>query len=387
MADAFGSPALRRIVGLILTALAVFGSGPAATALSDDTEAKQALSKIVDQLNALEEWFTAAEKQAAAIEQQIKAQDQAIDRLGEQRRASEASLTSIRNSVAELEQEQNRLREDITAQRAAIVAHLQAASRLSSDDFVKQLLSQSSNADADRLMRYHGYFSEQRIAEMGHFKANLAELTDTEQRLDLQLQKQTEQAQTLTEQSQALKKQRRERSRAIQALANQRKTKADQRAALVADSKRLRKLINELRRQSAALDGQAFAEAKGTLPRPLEGRVRHKFGDTRAGTNLQWRGIDLAGAVGTAVTAVFRGQVVFSDWLRGFGLITIVDHGDGYMTLYGHADALLKKPGDWVEGGEALARAGNSGGGYEPGIYFELRHKGTTENPASWLAQ
>lgn len=378
---------LRRIIRLGLTALLVLGSGPAVTALSEDAEAEQALGEIVDQLNALEEWFSAAEKQTAAIEQQIKTQDQAIDRLGEQRRASETSLAAIRNSVAELEQEQNRLREDITAQRAAIVAHLQAAFRLSGDDFVKQILSQNSNADADRLMRYHGYFSEQRVAEMARFKANLTELTDTEQRLNLQLKKQTEQAQTLKEQSQALKEQRRDRRRAIQALADQRKTKADQQAALVADSERLRKLINELRRQPAALDGQAFARAKGLLPRPLKGKVRHKFGDTRAGTNLQWRGIDLAGAVGTAVTSVFRGQVVFSDWLRGFGLITIVDHGDGYMTLYGHADTLLKKPGDWVEGGEALARAGNSGGGYEPGIYFELRHKGTIENPASWLVQ
>ena len=78
---------------------------------------------------------------------------------------------------------------------------------------------------------------------------------------------------------------------------------------------------------------------------------------------------------------------MFSDWLRGFGLIIIVEHGDGYMSLYGHADTLLKKPGDWVEGGEALARAGNSGGGYEPGIYFELRHKGTIENPTLWLAK
>jgi len=236
-------------------------------------------------------------------------------------------------------------------------------------------------------MRYHGYVSAQRIAEMKHFRTKLSQLTDTERRLDLQLQKQTQQTRALTDQTRALQNQRRERSRAIQALADQRKTKADQQAALLADSERLRTLINELRNQSTALDGEAFAKAKGTLPRPLAGKVRHKFGDTRTGTNLQWRGIDLASAIGTTVTAVFRGQVVFSDWLRGFGLITIVDHGDGYMSLYGHADTLLKKPGDWVEGGEALARAGNSGGGYEPGIYFELRHNGTVENPASWLAQ
>ena len=387
MTAAFWSRPSRRIFRLGLVAMVVLGSGSAVAALSEDIDAKQALDEIVDQLNALEQWFTDAEKQTATIEQQIKIQDQAIGRLSEERRASEQSLDAIRNSVIALEQEKNRLRQEIKEQRAAIVAHLQAASRLSAQDFVKQLLSQNSNADADRLMRYHGYVSAQRIAEMKHFRTKLSQLTDTERRLDLQLQKQTQQARALTDQTRALQNQRRERSRAIQALADQRKTKADQQAALLADSERLRTLINELRNQSTALDGEAFAKAKGTLPRPLAGKVRHKFGDTRTGTNLQWRGIDLASAIGTTVTAVFRGQVVFSDWLRGFGLITIVDHGDGYMSLYGHADTLLKKPGDWVEGGEALARAGNSGGGYEPGIYFELRHNGTVENPASWLAQ
>ena len=261
MADAFGSPALRQIIRLGLTALVVFGSGSGVAALSDDNEAKQALSNIVDQLNALEQWFTAAEKQAAEIEQQIRNQDQAIARLGEQRRASELSLTVIRNSVEELKQEQKSLRQEISVQRTAIVAHLQAASRLSGDDFMKQLFSQNSNADADRLMRYHGYFSEQRVAEMERFRAKLGQLTDTEQRLDLQLQRQTQQTQALTAQSQALKNQRSERSRAIQALADQRKTKADQQAALLADSERLRKLINELRSQSRALDGKAFAVA------------------------------------------------------------------------------------------------------------------------------
>ena len=387
MTAAFWSRPSRRIFRLGLVAMVVLGSGSAVAALSEDIDAKQALDEIVDQLNALEQWFTDAEKQTATIEQQIKIQDQAIGRLGEERRASEQSLGAIRNSVIALEQEKNRLRQEIKEQRAAIVAHLQAASRLSAQDFVKQLLSQNSNADADRLMRYHGYVSAQRIAEMKHFRTKLSQLTDTERRLDLQLQKQTQQTRALTDQTRALQNQRRERSRAIQALADQRKTKADQQAALLADSERLRTLINELRNQSTALDGEAFAKAKGTLPRPLAGKVRHKFGDTRTGTNLQWRGIDLASAIGTTVTAVFRGQVVFSDWLRGFGLITIVDHGDGYMSLYGHADTLLKKPGDWVEGGEALARAGNSGGGYEPGIYFELRHNGTVEDPASWLAQ
>ncbi|MAD93542.1 MAG: hypothetical protein CMP85_06945, partial [Gammaproteobacteria bacterium] len=173
MTKALRSRPFRRIFRLGLAAIIALSSGPATAAPFVDAEAKQALDVIVDQLNALEQWFTEAEKQTAEIEQQIKIQDQAIGRLGEERRASELSLKTIRSSVMELEQERNRLHREIGEQRAAIVAHLQAASRLSSDDFVKQLLSQNSTADADRLMRYHGYFSEQRMAEMQRFREKL----------------------------------------------------------------------------------------------------------------------------------------------------------------------------------------------------------------------
>jgi septal ring factor EnvC (AmiA/AmiB activator) len=221
---------------------------------------------------------------------------------------------------------------------------------------------------------------------MNRYKQGLEELEGVQSKLDGKLKEQTDRSQALVSQTNQLKTQRQERSQAIRALASQRKSKTAQQEALLADSDRLRRLLNQLRAQTSTLDGRAFAAAKGKLPSPLKGKIRHKFGDTRAGTNLDWRGIDVSGPVGASVTAVFQGKVIFSDWLRGFGLIAIVDHGDGYMTLYGHADSLTKSVGDWVEGGEVLARAGNSGGGYEPGIYFELRHRGAVKNPKQWLA-
>lgn len=382
---------VRRNLLLPLLLHLISAMGPTVAAAEVDTSSKEtaqkALSDVVNELNALEQWFTEAGRRSTEIEQQIKTQDQAISRLLIQRQAAEKALAQVRRNITLLERQQAGLQQETQAQRNAIVAHLQAASRLGGDDFIKQLLNQDSSADAERLMRYHGYFSDQRIKAMNQFKANLAQLTDTQHKLDAQLQEQTQRNQSLTNQSRKLQTQRLERKQAIQALAKERVRKSDQQAALQADSERLRALINQLRIDSTTLDGKAFAAAKGKLPLPLTGKVRHKFGATRAGTNLRWRGIDLAGTIGTSVTAVFRGQVVFSDWLRGFGLITIVDHGGGYMTLYGHADTLFKNAGDWVEGGETLARAGNSGGGYEPGIYFEVRHEGTVKNPTTWLAK
>lgn len=372
-------------LGLALTWTSVATTAAAQT--DSEEEAESALATVVAELNALERWFTAAEQRSAKIEQQIKSQDQAINRLMAQSQTSAKALAAVRTEVDTLRQEEQQLQNRSNEQRAAIIAHLQAAFRLSGDDFFKQLLNQRSSAEAERLMRYHGYFSEQRLQSMQRFKANLAQLTTISAALQSRLQEQTARAAVLAQQTTALQAQRQERRQAFRALAQERLSKNDQQAALLADSERLRKLVNELRSEVSALDGKAFAAAKGKLPRPLRGKTRHRFDDSRDGTNLRWRGIDLAGSVGDAVTAVFRGQVVFSDWLRGFGLITIVDHGDGYMTLYGHADALLKSPGDWVEGGEVLARAGNSGGGYQPGIYFELRNKGVVENPKLWLAR
>lgn len=357
-----------------------------AAEIQTSDEAEVALEKVVRQLNDLEEWLTQAQRQSAEIEQQIRQQDRAINDLVTQSENSKADLAKTRAAVRDLERQQQRLQEQVNDQRTAIIAHLKASSRLGGDDFIKQLLSQQVSDDVDRLIRYHRYLGEQRLASMSRYKQGLVELEEVQSKLDSKLQEQTQHSQVLAQQTEQLKTQRAERSRAIQALAGQRKSKTAQQETLLADSDRLRRLLNQLRAQASTLDGRAFAAAKGKLPRPLQGKIRHKFGDTRAGTNLDWRGIDVSGPVGANVTAVFQGKVIFSDWLRGFGLIAIVDHGDGYMTLYGHADSLTKSAGDWVEGGEVLARAGNSGGGYEPGIYFELRHKGAVKNPKQWLA-
>jgi septal ring factor EnvC (AmiA/AmiB activator) len=115
--------------------------------------------------------------------------------------------------------------------------------------------------------------------------------------------------------------------------------------------------------------------------------VLQAFGSPRAEGRLTWHGLLVEADEGTPVKAVFRGRVVFADWLRGFGLLTIVDHGSGYMTLYGHADALTKRVGDWVESGEEIAQAGRSGGRTTTGLYFEVRHDGRAADPIVWLAR
>jgi septal ring factor EnvC (AmiA/AmiB activator) len=132
---------------------------------------------------------------------------------------------------------------------------------------------------------------------------------------------------------------------------------------------------------------EPFARSKGKLAWPVQGRLAGSFGQPRGAGPVKWNGVLLEAAAGTPVRAVHRGRVAFADWLTGLGLLVIVDHGGGYLSLYGHNEALLKESGDWVEPGEPIAQVGDTGGQARPGLYFELRYKGEPIDPAPWIAK
>jgi septal ring factor EnvC (AmiA/AmiB activator) len=129
-----------------------------------------------------------------------------------------------------------------------------------------------------------------------------------------------------------------------------------------------------------------LAKRKGKLPAPVKGRIRHLFGSRRQG-QVSWKGIVIDGAEGDPVNTIAPGRVLYADWLRGFGLVAIVDHGEGYMSVYGRNQALLKNVGDSVIAGDTISLVGNSGGQAQPGLYFEIRHKGKALNPSQWLGR
>ena len=185
----------------------------------------------------------------------------------------------------------------------------------------------------------------------------------------------------------ALVKERDQRKALIAELDAEAESKSTERGRLSADRQRLEMLLAELTRRVSELDGSQFLARKGSLPWPLIGALHSTFGRPRADGRLVWHGMVVAADEGQPVTAVFRGRVIFADWLRGFGLLTIIDHGSGFMTLYGHADSLTKTAGELVESGEVVARAGRSGGQSVSGLYFEVRQKGAARDPLRWLAK
>ena len=366
---------------LLLLSAQAFG----ANSDSDIEESALALKQTLDQLNALDKWLTEAEQENNQLQSQLREQDTKIAALTKKTRRAEKELSKANKALDKSTKEIDALRVLQQQQSKAVSVHLRAAYRLGGTNFIKQLLNKKSPADLDRLIRYHGYFGAERLSLIKDYKETLQRLATSEKMLNEQKQQRNENLQTLKEQRRAMSDQRKSRTLSIRQLAEQKKNKAQQQKTLLADSQRLQNLIQALELDVKSFDDSSITDAKGNLPAPLQGRLKYRFGELRAGGRLSWRGIKINADLGTPVTAVFRGRVVFADWLRGFGLMTIIDHGDGYMTMYGFCDTLNKKTGDWIESGEMIGSAGSSGGQDEPGLYFELRKDGRVSNPTKWL--
>lgn len=373
---------------LLCTALLAVGLPPFVwSAEPNQDQTAQQLEETIEKLNALDEWFTDAEQKRAIWLVELKRQDDDISRLNSEVQRIVTSLRATEARLAELTAEIARTETQKQQQAERIATHIAAAYRLTGQDFLKQVLNQESPDTLDRMMRYHRFFSASRLEVMAAYRATLDTLSALNNELIEQRAEEQERREALQAEQQGLNAERDQRAQLIAELDSEKETREQEYQRLEDDRARLEELLVELRRRSTELDGTAFRKAKGTLPMPLQGRIRHAFGSMRADNRLRWHGIDINAPHGTPIAAVFRGRVIFADWLRGFGFLTIVDHGSEYMTLYGHVDVLLKNVGDWVESGEPIAIAGNSGGRAETGVYFEVRHQGKPEDPINWIVR
>jgi septal ring factor EnvC (AmiA/AmiB activator) len=357
----------------------------AAAELGDPEQTRKALDKVVERLNALDRWITDAEKQRLRWEKDVQEKDQEVADVARTVENTVAALKRIEAEFTRLSARQRALEERRIDQAERIGDHLAASYRMSGQDFLKLLLNQESPDTFERIARYHRYFTQARLETLDLYRQTLDELADNRFQLETRQNEEQTRREQLGEQQLALVHERESRKSLINELDQEMEDKSSERKRLDADRGRLEQLFAELQRRATDLDGSAFVARKGGLPWPLKGRVTNAFGQSRAEGRLTWHGMLIAAQEGTAVLAVFQGRVVFANWLRGFGLLTIIDHGGGFMTLYGHADVLLKTVGDWTESGETIARAGKSGGQQMSGLYFEVRQKGVARDPIGWL--
>jgi len=257
------------------------------------------------------------------------------------------------------------------------------------EPLVKLLLNQQQPDQLARVLRYQEYFQKARTLRISNILATLEELRRVTEEVISAQQELAQRQQAVRQQSQELESAHLSRQQALSALQQSMGKKQQEISKLEEDAQRLDQLLKDMSQALSDIPanpmGQPFGALAGNLPWPAEGRHRVSFGRPRE-AGLTWNGVIIDAPEGALIRAIHPGRVVFAEWLRGYGLIIILDHGDGFLTLYGHNQSLLRDVGDWVLAGETLALAGDSGGRTSAGVYFEIRRNGSPVNPASWCS-
>ena len=370
----------------LLTLLAV--SPTAVPAAPEADEQRTKLEALRARINGLRSQMQSKSGEKNELSRLLQDAEKQIGRLARKLRVIDGRLSRQRELLQDLRTEKATQLQALEQQRHELARQVRAAYAMGRQERVKILLNQQDPATVSRVMVYYDYLNRVRVQKMeailGHMRrlaATELEILDEEQQLARLLE---EQQAEIT----AMKQSQDQRRDLVARLTRELSDQGQQLGRLQSDERDLRTLISGLEQALADIPAEhpqqvKFAGRRGSLPWPARGRIVNRFGAPKLG-NLIWDGVMISAPEGREVRAIHYGRVAFADWLRGFGLLLIVDHGDGYMTLYGHNQSLFKEAGDWVEVNEPVALVGSSGGREQAGVYFGIRHQGRAVNPARW---
>ena len=350
----------------------------------------------------------AQEKQLADVKQQIQLTEQEVKQQQQQLEQAETALQRSDRALAQasaevnqteqqrqqliarehqLLEQQTTLERDLQQQQDTLAAQLKSAYTLGQHDYSRMLLNQQDTGKLERVLSYYQYFNRARMRQLSQLNDTIAQLQQVLQELQQKQQQLAQTLKTLQQQQQQLVSAKTQQQQAVVKLQTMLKKQGRQLDYLRQNEvSLLAKLdeLNKLAQQARELVG--LGQDKGKLIWPLSGNLLQRFGDNRQG-GMSSRGIIIQSSEGTAVKSIADGQVIYADWLKGYGWVIVLDHGAGFMSLYGHNQNLLKKPGARINAGETIALAGMSGGQSVAGVYFEIRNKGEAVNPLQWLSQ
>ena len=358
-------------------------------ALAEQQVTPGQIEDLKEEIADIDEWLADAEEDRSSLEQQLSGLEQEIGWLTRERRELRQQAREQQQRLTKLGKEETKLTRVLESQRDSLKKQIRAAWMEGDAPAVKVLLNEIDPDKIARTMTYYEYLSRDTMDRLEAFAANLSQLKETQKQVKAGRMRLAELEENVADRQQKLSSSKKEREQTLTALKTDISNRLSEREELEEDRKRLEKLLREVEEAITNIptpnESDPFGSLKNKLPWPAEGKIVRNFGDSYASGKLKHNGLLINTAEEGDVKAVHYGRVVFANWLRGFGLITILDHGDGYMTLYGHSSSLFTSPGDWVEAGEAIAQAGRTGGTNDPAVYFEVRHNGKPDNPRRWL--
>lgn len=347
------------------------------------------LKSLKERIRAVEQAIAEAQLKTDELNAQLRETESIAEaiagRLREIREAIERQQANLEVLRAERAQQEQALAEA----RAQLGRQIRAAYMQGQRDYLKLLLNQEDPALVGRVLAYYDYHNRARARDIAEVNARIKRLSATEEAIRAQTLE-LERLQAAEQERLAETERVRIARREIIARLNAEIRGHDaELKTLRDDEKRLERLIEDLAARLEQAKRQLpgappFETLRGRLRWPVPGPLLSRFGSPRRGGVLTWQGVRLAAAPGETVHAVSAGRVIFADWFRHLGLLIIIDHGSGYMSLYGHNQHLLKAQGDWVKSGEAIAQAGDTGDQERPAVYFEIRRDGKPVNPDEW---
>ncbi|MFW2403253.1 MAG: murein hydrolase activator EnvC family protein [Gammaproteobacteria bacterium] len=355
----------------------------------DPAEAEQQLSEVRERIGKLERQIKKQLSQRSAAEQDLRKAERGES--GVRRKLEEIgqALGATRERLATLESEIGSIRAELSQRVDELAQQIRTVYMTGRDDWLRSVLSQQDPAEIGRQLVYHSYVAKHRSELIDSVRADLdrlaaAEASARDERAQLE-ETQAVERERLAE----LSSLRENRKLALAKISDGIASRNDQVDRLRMEAEDLEVLLAELTRALASLsiDGAVpFADRKGAMQLPTTGRIIRKFGQSRADGRMRWDGILVGADAGEEVRAVHYGRVVYADWLPGMGLLVVLEHGDGYLSLYGHNQDVMADVGEWVDPDTVISHVGDSGGQAAAGLYFEIRKDGAPQNPSRWLA-
>ncbi|MFV2055748.1 MAG: murein hydrolase activator EnvC [Thiohalomonadales bacterium] len=362
-----------------------------------DADTHSQLSALRSEIQALEINLERSKNNHSELVEQLKLIDIHISKLTLLINRTDANIISQERKLRALKLKKEQLTTQIKQYRRELAQQLRSSHALGQRDYLKILLNSQEPGKLSRMLTYLDFLSRNQLQIIQQAKRSYQALQQTEIHIDSRRKSLDDDRSRQRKDLLKLNQSKQQRAQVVASLGQQITTKQKKLQLLRANQARLKQLLHEVSKSRAArrpkdvlpVQSQkqlsiSFRKLKGKLPRPTSARVIRKFGQSQTG-GLASNGIIFATPVGQQVTAVAAGRVIYSDWLRGFGMLLIIDHGKQYMSLYGQNTSLHKTTGDWVESEEVIANAGDSDGLQESGLYFELRYEGKPINPNEWL--
>ena len=356
-------------------------------------EVEKKLIKVQKQIRSSQKKLEQQRGELGSLEKQLRESEQSIGQLNLQLKTTKINLKMSQEKIASLQLEEQQLQKQLSKHQHILYAQIRSEYQYGGQQKLKLLLNQEQPEKFGRDLVYYDYLHRARLAEIKKATHILQSVAMVQEEIKQQEVLTLQAKQNLLTEKTALKQLQNKRKSTIESLNVSVKSEKQKLASLESNEKQLRGVIEKLRVALADIpvidQGRGFSKSKGELYWPVVGKPSNKFGQKRnsAQSKLNWQGVFIPSNEGNNVRSIYHGRVAFAEWMRGLGLLIIVDHGDGFMSLYGHNQSLFKQVGEWVDAGERIANVGSSGGSNKSGLYFEIRQGGDPVNPAKWCAK